>query len=58
MGVQYTQLTEGERNQIYALKQAKKSIRQIAEQLNRNPSTISREIARNQGLRSYRPKQA
>lgn len=58
MGVKYAQLTEGERNQIYALKQAKKSIRQIAKQMKRNPSTISREIERNSGQRGYRPKQA
>lgn len=58
MGLQYTQLTEGERNQIYALMQAKKRIREIAELLQRSPSTISREIKRNHGLRGYRPKQA
>lgn len=58
MGMQYTQLTEGERNQIYALMQAKKRIREIAELLRRCPSTISREIKRNHGLRGYRPKQA
>ncbi|MBZ0258482.1 IS30 family transposase [bacterium] len=56
--MQYTQLTEGERNQIYALMQAKKRIREIAELLRRCPSTISREIKRNHGLRGYRPKQA
>jgi len=58
MGMQYTQLTEGERNQIYALLQAKNSVREIAKLLQRSPSTISRELTRNQGLRGYRPKQA
>ena len=54
----YTQLTEQERYQIYALKKAKHSQDEIATLLNRHPSTISREIKRNKGLRGYRPKQA
>lgn len=54
----YNQLTENERYQIYALKKAGYSQAQIAELLERSPSTISRELARNAGLRGYRPKQA
>jgi len=58
MGMSYHQLTEGERNQIYALKQARVSTRRIAKILMRDVSTISREIRRNRGQRGYRPKQA
>jgi len=58
MGKLYSQLTEGERNQIYALKQADVSVSRIAEIISRDRSTVSREIKRNRGLRGYRPKQA
>ena len=58
MRKKYAHLTEGERNQIYALKQAEKPIQTIANRLERSPSTISREIKRNSGQRGYRPKQA
>jgi IS30 family transposase len=58
MGMSYSQLTEGERNQIYALKQAKVSHRMIGAILKRDISTIGREIGRNRGQRGYRPKQA
>ena len=54
----YTQLTENERYQIYSLKKAGHSREEIAEQLERSPSTISRELRRNQGLKGYRPGQA
>ena len=54
----YTQLTENERYQIYVLKKAGFSQKQIADQLKRNPSTISRELRRNRGMRGYRPAQA
>ena len=54
----YNQLTENERYQIYALKKAGLSQQEIAEQLKRNPSTVSRELIRNRGLRGYRPRQA
>lgn len=54
----YNQLTENERYQIYSLKKAGHSQKEIAELLERSPSTICREIARNAGLRGYRPKQA
>jgi IS30 family transposase len=54
----YTHLTREERYQIYALKKAGHKQSEIAVVLKRNPSTISRELARNTGGRGYRPKQA
>ncbi len=54
----YTQLTEADRNQIYALKQAGHKQSAIVVQLGRNKSTVSRELQRNKGIRGYRPKQA
>jgi len=58
MGRKYVQLTEGERNQIYALLQEKVTLRRMGEILGRDVSTISREIWRNKGSKGYRPKQA
>ena len=52
------QLTEEDRIEIYAMKQAGKQPKQMANRLGVNPSTISRELARNTGLRGYRPKLA
>lgn len=54
----YTHLTREERYQIYALKKAGHKPSEIADVLERSKSTISRELARNRGLRGYRPKQA
>ena len=54
----YTQLTQEERYQIYILKKAEYSQAEIAELLERDKSTISRELRRNQGLKGYRPQQA
>lgn len=54
----YTQLTEHERYQIYTLLKVGLDKTAIALQLGRSPSTIGREIARNKGLRGYRPAQA
>lgn len=54
----YKQLTKEERYQIYIMKQAGHAQDYIATLLGRSPSTISREINRNQGLRGYRPLQA
>lgn len=55
---QYRQLTDEDRIEIYAMKQA--GIRQsnISRQLGIHPSTVGRELARNSGKRGYRPKQA
>ncbi len=55
---QYTQLTQEERYQIYALNKAEHNQTEIAMILSRNKSTISRELRRNSGLRGYRPRQA
>ena len=54
----YTQLTQEERYQIYALNKAGHSQTEIATLLERDKSTISRELRRNRGLKGYRPKQA
>lgn len=54
----YYQLTENERYQIGALLKAGHNQKEIAGLLGRSPSTVSREIRRNRGLRGYRPKQA
>ena len=54
----YSQLTEVQRYQIEALKKAEKKQKEIAQIIGVSPSTISRELKRNTGLRGYRPKQA
>ncbi len=56
--MRYTQLTQEERYQIYALLKAGLNQTEIAMILERHKSTISREISRNTGLRGYRPNQA
>ena len=56
--MRYNQLTENERYQIDAFIKAGLSQKEIADQLERSPSTISRELKRNSGLRGYRPAQA
>ncbi len=55
---EYKQLTEEDRIEIYAMKQAGKQQKQIAKVLGVHPCTISRELDRNTGRRGYRPKQA
>ncbi len=55
---EYRQLTEKDRIEIYAMKQAGKEQNKIAAKLGVHPSTISRELCRNTGLRGYRPQQA
>jgi IS30 family transposase len=54
----YTQLTQEQRYQIYAMKRA--GFRQVdmASEVGVHASTISRELNRNRGLRGYRPNQA
>lgn len=54
----YTHLTQEERYQIHAYKKAQFSNSFIANELGRHVSTIKRELARNTGLRGYRPQQA
>ncbi|WP_340619058.1 IS30 family transposase [Xenorhabdus entomophaga] len=54
----YKQLTESERYQIFSLKEAGFTQRFIATSLKRNPSTISRELRRNQQAQEYCPQQA
>lgn len=54
----YTQLTQIQRYQIYALKKAGLSQTRIAAMLGVHKSTISRELRRNSGGRGYRPKKA
>lgn len=54
----YKHLSQIERYQIYILMKANQTITQIADQLGRHKSTISRELGRNEGCRGYRPKQA
>jgi len=54
----YTQLTQDQRYQIYALKQVEQTNQRIAEILGVHASTVSRELKRNRGKKGYRPKQA
>ena len=54
----YTQLTQGQRYQIHAFLKAGFTQNNIAIEIGVHPSTISREIRRNRGLRGYRPRQA
>jgi len=54
----YSQLTECQRYQIYALLKERLSQKAIAENIGCHPSTISRELKNNRGKRGYRPKQA
>ncbi|MCU7879418.1 MAG: helix-turn-helix domain-containing protein [Candidatus Thiodiazotropha sp. (ex Lucinoma aequizonata)] len=51
----YKQLTENERYQIYVMNKAGHSQIEIAQLLYRSASTINRELRRNRGLRDYRP---
>jgi IS30 family transposase len=54
----YQQLTQEQRYQIYAFKQAGYTQTEIAIEIGVHKSTVSREIRRNCGQRGYRPKQA
>ena len=54
----YKQLTLEQRYQTYAMKKAGFGQNQIALETGVHPSTISRELSRNRGMRGYRPKQA
>ena len=54
----YTQLTREQRYQIYALKKAGHTQTATAAIVGVDQSTISRELRRNRGRRSYRPGRA
>jgi IS30 family transposase len=54
----YTQLTQEQRYQIYALLKMDHTQSEIAMVIGVHKSTISRELRRNRGLKGYRPKQA
>lgn len=54
----YTQLTQGQRYQIYALLKMEHNQTEIANVIGVHKSTVSRELRRNCGRRGYRPKQA
>jgi IS30 family transposase len=54
----YKHLTEEERYQIDDLKREGLSQNKIAKKMGRSPSTLSRELDRNQGERGWRPRQA
>ncbi len=54
----YTQLTEGQRYQIYTLLRNRFTQLEVAQQVGVHASTISRELSRNTGDRGYRPQQA
>ena len=54
----YTQLTQEQRYQIYALHKARFNQTQIATEIGVHKATVSREVRRGRGERGYRPKQA
>lgn len=54
----YQQLTLEERTMIYVFCKVEYSVTEIAKELGRHKSTISRELKRNKGGRGYRPRQA
>jgi IS30 family transposase len=56
--VDYKHLTEEERYQIDDLRREGFNQKQIAKKIKRSPSTLSRELRRNEGERGWRPKQA
>lgn len=50
---QYRQLTQGQRYTIQALKEKGFPLQQIAANIGKNPSTISRELKRNSSIKGY-----
>jgi len=54
----FSQLTIGERYQIYALHAQGMSLPMMANAVKRSPSTISRELSRNKGDETYHPSHA
>ncbi len=55
MGRSYKQLSLEDRCEVARLQAAGHSIRQIAANLDRSPSTIARELKRNRGAETYKP---
>ena len=53
-----TNLTQGERHRIHALRRQGVRLARIAAELNRHRSTISRELLRNSGSAGYKPASA
>lgn len=58
IAMRYKQLTCEERYQISASLEAGKTQKEIADQLNRSPATISRELKRNTAPEGYKPQKA
>ena len=56
--IKYKQLSLEEREKIYIHTKNNKSFRQIAKLIDRSPSTVSREISRNNSLIGYLPDRA
>ena len=56
--INYAQLTQEQRYQIYTLLKMGHSQIEIAEVMEAHKSTISRELQRNRVLKGYRPNQA
>jgi IS30 family transposase len=54
----YRQLTQDQRYQLYTCMKADWSRQNIAAEIGVYPSTIAREVKRNRSRRGYRPKQA
>ena len=54
----FNHLTQEERYHIYIMHKKKVSLEEIAKDIGRNKSTISRELQRNKGKRGYRYQQA
>lgn len=54
----YTQLTQEQRYQIYALLKTEQTQTKVAEVIGVHRSTVCRELKRNRGKRGYRPHQA
>ena len=54
----YRRLRQEDRQVIYRMSKAEKTQCEIAQAIGVSQSTVSKELARNRGLRGYRPKQA
>ena len=54
----YTHFSENERRTLYKMRRRNYSLREIARCLERDVSTLRRELHRNGGVRGYRPRQA